>query len=138
MLGARQEQQAVDELRQPAHLGECPLDVVGLVVLPLGLEVLEAQPERGQGRAELVGGVRDERLLRAQHRLEPPGGRVERTGETVQLGRVVRYGHPHPQVSLAETGGRSVELGERLRERPGQQHTHQEDGEGDHARQAQE
>ena len=33
VLGAGQEQQAVDEPRQPAHLGERPLEVVGLAVV---------------------------------------------------------------------------------------------------------
>ena len=46
-----------------------------------GLQVLEPQPQRGQRRAQLVGGVGDERLLGADSSLETPARVVERRGQ---------------------------------------------------------
>ena len=62
-LGAGQGEQAVDQSGQPAGLGGGRPQVTGGRRRRRRLQVLQPQPQRGQGGAQLVGGVGDERLL---------------------------------------------------------------------------
>ena len=61
LLGAREHEQAVDQAREPRHLGERALEVLGGGAVHVGLEVLEPQPHRRERRAQLVRRVGDER-----------------------------------------------------------------------------
>ena len=66
-LGSRELQQPVDQAREPGDLVERAGHLVLRRTLGPGqvtLQVLEPQPQRGERRAQLVGRVRDERLLR--------------------------------------------------------------------------
>ena len=54
--GAREDEQALDEVGEPLDLGQ----------RTLGVAVLEPEAERGERRAQLVRGVGDELVLRAQ------------------------------------------------------------------------
>ena len=74
------------------------------------LEVLEAQPQRLQRRAQLVRRVRGERLLRAQDLVEPRGHEIEGRRDRPGLRRA---GHLRAGAQVAGTDGRG-RRGQRL------------------------
>ena len=81
-LGSGDHQQRLDELAQPVGLGQRRRHT-GLVV-GVGVQRLEAEPEGGERGAELVGGIGHEPPMRLHHLLETLGGRVELAGEGPQ------------------------------------------------------
>ena len=114
---------------------ERAVEVVSGVPAHVGFEVLEPEPERGQGRAQLVRRVGDERALRADELLEARRGRVERLREHGELGRALRHRGADRQVATAERRPRRRELASGSRHRPREQQAHQEhDAEHDPAR----
>ena len=67
-VGAREREQRRRPGGEPVDLGERSLEARLPLLVDVALEVLEPEPERRERRAQLVGGVGDELLLRAKQR----------------------------------------------------------------------
>src|SRR5579859_3564959 len=64
LLSSTEGKQAVDQPGQPVDLTLCVLEMTGLITRQLDRQVLQAETECRERRAELMGGVGDELLLR--------------------------------------------------------------------------
>ena len=116
-VGARERQEPVDETREPLDLGERCLEVALPAFVHVPLEVLEAQPERGQRRAQLVRGVGDELLLRVEQCVEPRHRLVELGGNGADFRRALLR-CAGIEIARADGSGGLLERRQRLRQRP--------------------
>ena len=105
-----QHEQPVDEVAQTGDVGEDRFDRGAFrVIRRARVEVLEAEPQRGERRAELVRRVGDELLLG----IEQPGdlGRhpIEGELEVLELRRPASLGHARREVAAGDAVGRVLE-----------------------------
>ena len=77
------------------------------------LEVLEPQPEGGEGGAKLVRGVGDELALGPDQRVEPLDGLVHHRGQRAHLGRAPVRRRPRGAVPLAHGARRRPQPAQR-------------------------
>ena len=109
-VGTGQHQETVDEAGQPLGLRHGVLQVGGGVAVGVGLEVLQPQPQAGERRAELMGGVGDEGLLAPHEVLQPGRGAVEGLGQRAHLRRSAGLGDATGQVALTDVAGGLLDL----------------------------
>ena len=113
-VGAREREQALDEVGEPLDLGQ----------RAFGVAVLEPQAQRRQRRAQLVRGVGDELVLRAHEQPELRDRLVEDARERPHLGRAVALGRARVEVAGADRGrGRSSPRSGRVTKRASRQPT---------------
>ena len=133
LASAAEDEQLVDDLRETIHLPDPGIDLIPPLTLGGVLaKLLELQANPRQGRAELVGSVRDELLLPAQEFAEASGHPVERTSQRALLAASLdRSGRG--QITLLDPASRLLQPPDRARRLPGDQRTGDRSEKQDHA-----
>ena len=117
LAGAAEDQQLVDDQREAVDLAHRRLDVGRrrVVATELFAERLEPQPQSGQRRPQLMGGVGDEVLLHPQQPLHPAGHLVEGEGQRALLAAALD-GDGGVEVAAGNLAGDAVEAANRARD----------------------